>query len=166
MELIIGLVVLYLIYRAIKSSSTKKKAVSSPQPSSSPDIYIEISTSYGGERATCPKGSLAKWHRLGETVKGKNFSIPGMVYVGENLPDSSGYYNDASLINDKLKVISAEPWEGGEEMGYWPSYDRIPAKCRGAYLKWLATGRSEPEAYIGYVFLFFTGLNAVFFMME
>ena len=44
-------------------------------------------------------------------------------------------------------------------MGYWPQYGHIPAKCRGAYLKWLAGGRSDPKAYIGYVFLFFYGLE-------
>ena len=82
-----------------------------------------------------------------------------MVYVGENLPEQNGYYNDASLINPKLKIINAEPWQHGEEMGYWCSYSRIIPQCRGAYLKWLATGRSEPEANIGYVFLFFYGLE-------
>ncbi len=43
-------------------------------------------------------------------------------------------------------------------MGYWPSYDQIPASCRAAYLSWLANGR-QGGAYIGYVFLFFYGLE-------
>lgn len=44
-------------------------------------------------------------------------------------------------------------------MGYWPSYSEIPPACRTAYLHWLAGGRSAPQAYIGYVFLFFYGLE-------
>ncbi len=76
----------------------------------------------------------------------------------------SGYGNDASLINPKLKHISAKPWEAGEEMGYWPRYETIPARCRGAYLQWLASGRSEPSAHIGYVFLFFYGLERRIFI--
>jgi uncharacterized tellurite resistance protein B-like protein len=82
-----------------------------------------------------------------------------LVYVGELLLDSCDYNNDACLINPKLKVSSAEPWEAGDEMGYWPHYGQIPAKCRGVYLKWLASGRLGPETYIGYVFLFFYGLE-------
>ncbi|MCI0720148.1 MAG: TerB N-terminal domain-containing protein, partial [Acidobacteria bacterium] len=31
--------------------------------------------------------------------------------------------------------------------------------CRAAYLEWLAAGRRDPSAYIGYVFLFFYGLE-------
>ncbi len=43
-------------------------------------------------------------------------------------------------------------------MGYWPSYSTIPPSSRGAYLRWLAGGRAG-GAYIGYVFLFFYGIE-------
>jgi tellurite resistance protein len=92
-------------------------------------------------------------------VSVKNLSCPGLVYVGENLPDLSRGHNDACLINPTLRIAAAEPWQGGEEMDYWPKYDSIPARCRGAYLKWLATGRSDSKACVGYVFLFFYGLE-------
>ncbi|MDL2267697.1 TerB N-terminal domain-containing protein [Desulfovibrio sp. OttesenSCG-928-G15] len=124
-------------------------------------ITISTSTSYGygDDSSSRPKGSPATWYGPEESVEVKGLTLPGMVYVGENLPEQGGCYNDASLINPKLKVMNAEPWQHGEEMGYWSSYSRIPPQCRGAYLKWLATGRSEPEANIGYVFLFFYGLE-------
>lgn len=35
----------------------------------------------------------------------------------------------------------------------------FPPECRAAYLEWLAGGRRDPNAYIGYVFLFFYGLE-------
>jgi uncharacterized tellurite resistance protein B-like protein len=44
-------------------------------------------------------------------------------------------------------------------MGYWPSYSDIPPRCRAAYLHWLLDGRRAPGAYIGYVFLYFYGLE-------
>ena len=124
-------------------------------------ITISTSTSYGyGDDSACqPQKNPACWYGPGESVEVKGLILPGMVYVGEKLPDQNGEYNDASLINPKLGIIDAEPWQHGEEMGYWPSYSRIPPQCRGAYLKWLATGRSDKEVTIGYVFLFFYGLE-------
>jgi tellurite resistance protein len=92
-------------------------------------------------------------------VSVKNLSWPGLVYVGENLPDLSGGHNDACLINPTLPIAAAEPWQGGEEMDYWPRYDRLTPKGRGAYLKWLAAGRSDRKACMGYVFLFCYGLE-------
>jgi len=44
-------------------------------------------------------------------------------------------------------------------MNYWPSYDTSAPDARGAYLNWLMGGRRAPSAYIGYVFLFFYGLE-------
>lgn len=145
---------------------TPAPASNSEQSDSGFRITISSSTSYdyGDESSSRPKGSPAAWYGPGESIDIKGLTIPGMVYVGENLPDQGGYYNDASLINPKLKVINAEPWQHGEEMGYWSSYSRIPPQCRGAYLKWLATGRSEPEANIGFVFLFFYGLERRLFL--
>jgi len=156
MEILIGLFVIYIIYRIIKSVSAPKNDM--------PEITVryEISSSSDYEK---PRGKPARWYAKGEAVSVKGFDITGgLIYVGDVLLDMSGYENDACLINPKLKVKSLEPWEGGDEMGYWPGYGRIPEKCRGAYLKWLADGRKEPEAYIGYVFLFFYGLERRLFV--
>ena len=148
------------------SMSAPASTPNSEQSDSAFRITISTSTSYGygDDSSSRPKGSPAAWYGPGEPVEVKGLTIPGMVYVGENLPDQSGYYNDASLINPKLKVVNAEPWQHGEEIGYWASYSRIPAQCRGAYLKWHATERSEPETNIGYVFLFFYGLERRLFL--
>lgn len=155
----------------LKQENKSDPPVRTPRPSAAkPDsepeesdsrFRITISTSYdyNDDSSSRPQGSPATWYGPGEQVKVKGHTLPGMVYVGENLPDQNDYYNDASLINPKLEIIDAEPWQHGEEMGYWSSYSRIPSQCRGAYLKWLATGRSEPETNIGYVFLFFYGLE-------
>ena len=43
-------------------------------------------------------------------------------------------------------------------MDYWPSYSHLAPESRAAYLDWLAAGRPG-GAYIGYVFLFFYGIE-------
>ena len=58
-----------------------------------------------------------------------------------------------------LPVDPRAPDYAGTKMGYWPSYSSIPPDCRAAYLHWLLDGRRAPGAYIGYVFLYFYGLE-------
>lgn len=165
MEIIIGIIIVYVIYRVIKEAFSNKK------PPVKPEITVRFEVSgpgkYSGEieHYERPSGKPAKWYSAGQSVSVQGYDITsGLIYVGETLLDTSGYDNDACLINPKLKVSPAEPWDGGDEMGYWPQYSRIAAKCRGAYLKWLAGGRSEPKANIGYVFLFFYGLERKLFV--
>jgi tellurite resistance protein len=47
----------------------------------------------------------------------------------------------------------------GQTMGYWPSYREITPAARRSYLEWLAGSRSDSTTYIGYVFLYFYGLE-------
>lgn len=156
MELIFSLFVIYVIYRIINGIYLDRRKTKVPELT----VRFEFSDEDGYRDHERPRGKPATWYENGNSVRVKDYEITnGLVYAGEVLLDIDGYDNDACLINPKLKVSSAEPWEAGDEMGYWPGYDRIPAKCRGAYLKWLAGGRVEPEAYIGYVFLFFYGLE-------
>lgn len=86
----------------------------------------------------------------------------GMIYVGRDLPSVDRRWNDQeepALIRPDLFVARSTPdWEGSS-IGYWPSYQEISASARAAYLAWLANGRRAPDAYIGYVFLFFYGIE-------
>ena len=84
----------------------------------------------------------------------------GMVYVGSSLLPVGGWQDcEPALIVPALKVARGRRDYSGEGMGYWPSYSRIPDESRAAYLDWLVGGRSDTNAYIGYVFLFFYGLE-------
>ena len=89
------------------------------------------------------------------------FDIPGgMVYVGTQLSNSGSYKRIAPcLINPKLRVDKIRSDYAGTEMSYWPSYSDISPGARAAYLEWLMGDRQDPGAYIGYVFLFFYGLE-------
>jgi tellurite resistance protein len=85
--------------------------------------------------------------------------IPGgLLYLGRGLAAPSRAIEPA-LVDPGLKVNHRRPDFAGATMDYWPSYDRITPEARAAYLAWLAGGRSAPDAYIGYVFLFFYGLE-------
>lgn len=153
MEIVIGLIVIYVVYLIIKSLSSTDKVPGIT-------LRVEVTGSDEYEDYARLRGKPARWYENGSDISIKGHEVSGgLVYVGEVLLDAHGYDNDACLINPKLEVSPAEPWDAGDEMGYWPHYSHIPTKCRGAFLKWLAGGRVEPEAYIGYVFLFFYGLE-------
>ena len=44
-------------------------------------------------------------------------------------------------------------------MGYWPNYSTIDSRSRATYLDWLSSGRSDTRYDVGYVFLYFYGLE-------
>ena len=91
----------------------------------------------------------------GRTVAG------GMLYFGRGLSSVNKRLGqpDPALVDPSLKVDWNNPDHAGESMGYWPSYSTIGPANRAAYLSWLADGRRHPGANIGYVFLFFYGLE-------
>jgi hypothetical protein len=79
-----------------------------------------------------------------------------MIYVSSKNSDIP------CVISTKLKVARYDVDPSLGNMGYWPSYGRITTDARKAYLTWLAGGRKDPDADIGYVFLFY-GLEYRFF---
>jgi tellurite resistance protein len=101
-----------------------------------------------------------QWLRPGTgiTIAGYNI-VGGLLYVGTQLAAPSGYTVDPALINPALPVDQRQPDWGGQGLDYWPSYGDIPPQSRAAYLAWLADGRRFPRAPIGYVFLYFYGLE-------
>ena len=89
----------------------------------------------------------------GYTIRG------GMVYVGSGLASINGLRVEPALIDPSLAVRRMNPDRAGASMPYWPSYSSISSEARAAYLEWLSAGRRDPNACIGYVFLFFYGLE-------
>jgi len=83
----------------------------------------------------------------------------GLVYAGSGLVAEKGGMPEPALIDPGLPVDVRTPDYAGAKMGYWPSYSSIRPDCRAAYLHWLLDGRHAPGAYIGYVFLYFYGLE-------
>ena len=106
-----------------------------------------------------PKGfGTATWIPYGQAIEVAGITIPGgMIYFGTSLKTAFGA-DDPCLINPSKSVSSHGDYTE-RAMGYWPSYSEISGTARRAYLNWLADGRRDPEADIGYVFLFFYGLE-------
>jgi tellurite resistance protein len=111
-------------------------------------------------RAASGNRDTARWIAYGDavTVAGHNL-YGGLIYVGQSLSSAGGYGSDNCLINPALPVAKSNPDTIGSSLHYWPSYAGITPSARLAYLKWLAGGRTDPAAGIGYVFLFFYGLE-------
>lgn len=82
----------------------------------------------------------------------------GLIYVGSSLRKRGSAEDENCLINPKLSVGRTGD-TAGHTMGYWPSYSAIRPEARRSYIDWLASPRSDPSTYIGYVFLYFYGLE-------
>jgi tellurite resistance protein len=100
------------------------------------------------------------WVPAGVAIEIAGLTLPGgMLYVGKELRAPAGGGSDPALIDPRLAVDCRNPDWSGSTVGYWPSYSSISAQARGAYLTWLAGGRSHPGVPISWVFLFFYGLE-------
>jgi len=108
---------------------------------------------------SCPKQfGIAKWIPKGESVEIAGTKISGgLIYVGTSLRTSAGG-NAPTLINP-LKAVAAQGDCRRIEIDFWPSYCDISKSARRAYLNWLASGACDANAYIGYVYLYFYGLE-------
>ena len=89
----------------------------------------------------------------GRTIEG------GMVYVGSGALAVNGHGTEPSLIDRRLHVNWKSPDRTGGSMQSGRSYKRAGPRARAGYLEWLAGGRRDGSAGIGYVFLFLYGLE-------
>lgn len=83
----------------------------------------------------------------------------GMIYLGEHLPRQGSSTDPENCLIDPRLTVATHGDPLGQTMGYWPSYSSMSSAARKSYLDWLAGSRSDPDAYIGYVFLYFYGLE-------
>ena len=174
MSTLAGLILIGLLIYAMLRAGGKSKSPSRGQtPSGSPgltmsvllrrhgELQIQPATRHRGEPAELARAADRLWVPPESVATVANRRISGgMVYVGSSLLPVGGWQDcEPALIDPALKVARSHSDDSGEGMDYWPSYGRIPAKSRAAYLDWLAGGRTDTDAYIGYVFLFFYGLE-------
>lgn len=83
----------------------------------------------------------------------------GLVYVGDHLKSQKGWpERDNCLIVPSLPVASRGD-VSGQYLDYWPSFETLTPSSRKAYLDWLASDRANPNTPVGYVFLYFYGLE-------
>ena len=99
-----------------------------------------------------------RWMPPGESIEVAGVNLPGgMLYVGGRLKALNGG-TEPCLISGQYTVARVGNYRA-RQMCYWPSYIEASPEERRAYLNWLSEGRSHPDCDIGYVFLFFYGLE-------
>ena len=199
MEFIIGLFVIYLIYRLLKGNNKPPSPVSTPkitpQPfsektkikTSSPSNTVgsssisvastfnhgsldddglasfTIHTNFGREPEKTTNKQEGRWISEDEqlSVNGRQLT-KGFFYFGGVMNSLDGYGIEPSLVDDKRPAsspsVDSEIYTD-ESLGYWPTYASLSKGCRGAYLDWLASDRSNPNTPIGYVFIYFYGFE-------
>lgn len=154
--------VVYFINKIDKSTLSLPPKVASKVNRTDDCLSANFSLSHPSVSATAAQefsGTKGRWIKPDESVEVAGITIPGgMIYVGSSLPTQQGGV-DPSLIIPSLPASSRQFNLQERLMGYWPSYSTINEFARGAYLQWLASGRCSTDANIGYVFLFFYGLE-------
>ena len=124
-------------------------------------------SAWGDEAAAAPppaEGTAPRWVPSTESVTVRGRKIGGMVYVGSTALALALDTPISACIDPAEPVADTGDDLAGAGLGYWPSYARIGDRARATYLEWLATGRSGPDYGVGYVFLYFYGLEHRFFI--
>jgi uncharacterized membrane protein YhaH (DUF805 family) len=80
-----------------------------------------------------------------------------LVYFGTR-PRRQQYERHRSLIDPNLDVSNGRDPQGST-FSYWPNYSELRPEARRSYLEWLSSGRCDPDTPIGYVFIYFYGLE-------
>jgi uncharacterized membrane protein YhaH (DUF805 family) len=121
-----------------------------------------------------PKGERSSFFGIGSSGKKQtvaehwvatptNLSAGGvpfegyLVYFGTR-PRRQQYERHRSLIDPNLDVSNGHDPQGST-FSYWPNYSELRPEARRSYLEWLSSGRSDPSTPIGYVFIYFYGLE-------
>jgi len=100
------------------------------------------------------------WIHPDQEVTVDGFRIQGgMIYVGTDLLSIKGCEAEPALINPDKEVAQSAANCHIRHTRYWPSYDSISPEARASYLQWLANGKCDPKGDLGYVFLYFYGLE-------
>ena len=126
------------------------------------DLYDDTSLKVVSRNRKAPSKQI-RWIESGEVVNVAGRNIPGMIYLGATSSRSGPAWEGNPFLDPKLRVSKGNPDIGGESMPYWPSYASISPQARAAYLDWLANGRRDKRYGVGYVFLFFYGIERRFF---
>ncbi|EOV9228202.1 TerB N-terminal domain-containing protein [Vibrio parahaemolyticus] len=144
---------------------TQAISVSSYNENDEEFATFTIHTSFGREAEKSSNKQKGRW--IGEseqlTIIGRNIN-KGLFYFGGIMNSLDGYGVEPSLIDEerpasKPLINIGSELHTDETLGYWPSYSSLSKECRGAYLDWLASDRSDPNTPIGYVFIYFYGFE-------
>lgn len=109
----------------------------------------------------------AQWlsYECSLTIQGRIIK-KGMIYHTWSMPRSGVFNIEPSLLIRNMRAsghtnfnLSSKVIYQDDTLGYWPSYAQLSPQCKGVYLDWLASERDYPTMPIGYVFIYFYGLE-------
>ena len=157
--------------QAISFSKRKSGRSEEVARSISPFSFVPISKP---PQPSPPKEDRSSFFGLGSSAKKQivaehwvatptNLSAGGvpfeghLVYFGTR-PRSQQYERHRSLIDPNLDVSNGRD-PHGSTFSYWPNYSELRPEARRSYLEWLSGGRSDPNTPVGYVFIYFYGLE-------
>ncbi|MEO8488169.1 TerB N-terminal domain-containing protein [Pseudomonas sp.] len=102
--------------------------------------------------------SNVRWIRADESITVNGHLIEGgMLYFTENSGRPAA--SDPSLIDGQLSIQKSHVDIAEKLTSYWPSYSTISPAARRGYVQWLSGGRNGYPVDVGYVFIFFYGLE-------
>ena len=106
-----------------------------------------------------------EWIPKGETTTVAGLRLNGMVYVSrDGLPKEKDFdFQRLSVIYSKLPVAKTGSDVKSRELGAWSGYSGISSRSRRTYLEFLSTQRNDPSYNIGFMFIYFFGLEHRFF---
>ena len=112
--------------------------------------------------AIAPSSQSIRWVAPGEQiVLGGVEIVGGYFYLSEN-PRTDASHSERWIIRRSLPIAKGEATFRGPIAPY-PSYTELNPNARRAFLEWLASNRSEPATDMGFVWLYFYGLEARMF---
>lgn len=124
-------------------------------PSDANKFFIQPVAETSNARAD---GDVA-WIPFARAVNVGRWKIAGPAYVGSRLPTSNQTSDHDNCLIDPSQPVGGSADISGQHMNYWPSYASMDPGSRLAFLDWMASDRSSPDTYIGYVFLYFYALE-------
>ena len=147
----------WVVYKMFASKTQSPSVPTSPGGFVAPQVLDAISFRAPSSLPTQPisKNGDDYWQKA--TSVGN--SLGGWIYYGKGLKAVGGGGVEPALIDPGLPVDRSVQDCHIRRLGYWPTYDSASPEARGAFLQWLTSGRQDPSADIGYVFLYFYGLE-------
>ncbi|MCA9233083.1 MAG: TerB N-terminal domain-containing protein, partial [Planctomycetales bacterium] len=107
------------------------------------------------------QGAAFRWVPFGESVSVANAEIAG---GGFYLGDHTRPHSPAVPLVDPALRVDFKQQEWSAELGYWPEYERLTPRQRGTLLAYLNSKRESTQVAIGYVFLYYYGLERRIFV--
>lgn len=108
--------------------------------------------------ASIPPPPPVRWIGEDEVVTVGGADVRGgLIYFGSSA-SNPGYRDEPSVVDPTLPLApsaSFDQWTAS----YWPRYQTCSPIDRRLLVSWLASGRRDPQAPIGLVFLYFYGLE-------